>query len=144
MRTNTIGVRPALNFWEFTRFLLGGGVATVGNLCTVWLLRSDISYGAAVICGIGVGATISFLMAKYFAFRSRSLAGTGGELIRFLLVYGFGLALYWSTAVVTRTMLLDRTSAFVADTSGVLAGAAMMVISGYFGHRFFTYAKRSK
>jgi putative flippase GtrA len=141
MRTNTINAGPAVNFWEFTRFLLSGGVATLGNICTVWILRSTVSYGVAVIWGICAGATISFFMAKYFAFRSRSLAGTGGEAFRFLVIYGFGLVLYWGTAVVTRAMLSARTSSIIADTSGVLAGAALMAVTGYFGHRFFTYPK---
>jgi putative flippase GtrA len=144
MRSNTIDVGPAVNFWEFTRFLLGGGVATLGNLCVVLALRSAVSYGIAVTCGICAGATISFLMSKFFAFRSRSLSGTGREAIRFLVIYGVGLVLYWGTAVVTRTMLLPRAPPIVADTSGVLVGAALMAITGYFGHRFFTYPRHSK
>jgi putative flippase GtrA len=128
-----------MDFREFARFVVGGGLATIGNLCTVWVARTMTSFNLALVCGIGVGITISFLMSKFFAFRSTSWSGSRGEAMRFLLVHGAGLLCYWAAAVGMRKLLSMHVSSAVADVSGVLTGSAVMVFTGYFGHRLFTY-----
>jgi putative flippase GtrA len=129
----------AVDYRELFRFLASGALATLGNLGAVWVTRSLFPFSVALICGICVGMTISFVMSKFFAFRSRSLSRTRAEAGRFAVVYGFGLLLYWCTAVIVRTILSTQVRPAVADVGGVLVGAALMVVTGYFGHRFLTF-----
>lgn len=84
--------------------------------------------------------TISFVLSKFFAFRSREWSAVGGEARRFLIVYCCGLVIYYFAALAARAALSRmRAPADMADLIGVLVGASLMVVSGYFGHRFFTY-----
>jgi len=135
--------RTLINFHEFGRFFITGVVATVGNLATVAGLRGIIVYSYALLAGLSVGLAISFSVGKLFAFRSRSLSGTGGELARFLMVYAFGAAIFWAIGMVVGVKLAPQ---FMppkwAELLGVLAGASVMVVTSYFGHRWFTYAHR--
>jgi putative flippase GtrA len=134
----------ALDPREFCRFLVSGALATLGNLGAVWITRPIVPFSAALICGICVGMTISFVMAKFFAFRSRDLSRTRGEARRFVVVYGLGLLLYWCVAVVVRALLSEQFRPAVADMAGVVVGAAAMVVTGYFGHRFLTFRSNAR
>lgn len=125
---------------EAARFLVSGGAATLGNMLSVWLARLAMDFRPALVCGIAAGMTISFLLSKFYAFRSREPGRSGGELLRFSLVYALGLALYLGTALVSRTVLAGfGVSLPLAEMGGVLIGAGAMAVSGYLGHRFFTY-----
>jgi putative flippase GtrA len=126
---------------EAGRFLVSGAVATLGNMAAVWLARPALDFRPALLCGIAAGMTISFLLSKFYAFRSPDLARTGGELVRFALVYGLGLLVYLGTALAGSAALAGLGIApRLAELGGVLAGAAAMAVSGYLGHRWFTYA----
>lgn len=136
---------PAIDYRELTRFIVAGALATLGNLMAVWAARQIASFTVALLFGIAAGMSISFLMTKFFAFRSREWARTGGEMGRFLIVYCAGLVLYWFTALGVRTAMIENGwNVPTAEGAGVIAGAAIMTVTGYFGHRFFTYrAKHS-
>lgn len=126
--------------WEFVRFVATGIIATVGNLAMVWLIRGISSYGAALLCGVATGFTISFVLSKTFAFRSREAFGVNGELVRFLFVYGCGVCAYMGIGLIAGTLVLPH---FLpqrwAELGGAFLGAATMTFTSYFGHRFFTY-----
>lgn len=125
---------------EFGRFIVSGLTATLGNLATVALAGRLLPFELALLPGIAAGLTISFLMSKLFAFGSRSWARAGGEGMRFIIVYCIGAAVYWIAAVIVGRMshaygLTPR----IAEPFGVLAGAGVMMVVTYLGHRFFTY-----
>lgn len=106
----------------------------------MWISRSFVPYTTALLFGIAAGITISFLLTKFFAFRSREWRRASGEVPRFLLVYGIGLVVYWVSAVQVSSMLIRAHSeTAVAEVGGVLFGAGLMVVTSYLGHRFFTY-----
>src|SRR5215210_5030732 len=134
---------PLINFHEFGRFIVTGVVATLGNVATVASLRAVMVYPFALLAGLTVGFAVSFSVGKLFAFRSRSLRGTSGELARFLMVYAFGAAIFWAIGMVVGLKLAPR---FMppkwAEVLGVLAGASVMMVTSYLGHRWFTYAHR--
>jgi putative flippase GtrA len=134
------GSVKAVDIAELVRFLIAGGGATVGNLATVWVVRHFASFEWSLVAGIAAGSTLSFVMSKLFAFRSRKWNNAPGELGRFALVYGAGLILYWLVSITARQLLVAaHVQPQVADMSAVLSGAAVMTVSSYFGHRFFTY-----
>jgi putative flippase GtrA len=125
---------------EFARFFISGIAATIGNILTVKLARSFLSFETALLPGIAVGITISFGLSKFFAFRSRSLNRTAGEVARFLIVYATGCAIYWLVAVFIRIFLLALgLTVNTAEPAGILVGGGTMMLTSYCGHRFFTY-----
>jgi putative flippase GtrA len=130
----------AVHYPELARFLLTGVIATIGNIAAVRLVRPMLSYDLALLVGIAAGVTISFLLTKLFAFRSRSWGRAPGEAARFLLVYAGGCVLYWASGVgVSRVGIEHGIPATTAETGGIIVGAGIMAVSSYFGHRFFTY-----
>lgn len=130
----------AMDSREAFRFVVTGCAATIGNLATVAVARGEMSYNVALICGIVVGMILSFFLTKFFAFRMRALSGMSGETGRFLIVYCFGLLIYYFAAIQVRAVLVQfEAPPAVADIAGVVAGGGLMAVTGYFGHRFFTY-----
>ena len=134
--------RPLLDLHEFGRFFLTGVTATVGNVATVAGLSGALPYSRALLAGLLAGFVISFVMGKLFAFRSKSLEGTSGELARFCLVYVFGAVIFWLVGMTVGLKLAPQVMPQqMAEVAGVLAGASVMVATSYIGHRWFTYAR---
>jgi putative flippase GtrA len=130
----------AIDFRELFRFILSGSLSTLCNLAAVATARLVASYDVALLFGIAAGVSSSFLLTKFFTFRSRKLSRASGEAGRFLVVYGAGLVVYYFTAQALQGQLVAAGFATaIADLSGVVAGAALMTVTGYFGHRHFTY-----
>jgi len=131
---------PKIDFRELFRFVISGGIAAVANVSTVAIVRTYVSFEPALIVGIVIGIILSFVLTKFFAFRSRQVSLAGGELYRFVIVYGFGLAVYWLSAIWVHTLLVSVGAALeTAEVFGILFGAGLMAMTSYFGHRFFTY-----
>jgi putative flippase GtrA len=134
------GIPRAFDVREFIRFVVAGVAAAAGNIATVWITRHFLPFEIALVLGIGAGLVTSFLLSKLFAFESRSWSLAGGEAARFLAVYSLGSGLYWAVAVVFASVAIARgAQAGVAEMGGVLIGSGVMMLSSYFGHRFFTY-----
>ncbi len=130
----------AIDLREALRFIASGGASTLFNLVAVAVARLFMPYDVALLCGIAAGISSSYLLTKMFAFRAREWASVGGEAARFLAVYGFGTVLYFLTAVFVRAqMVAQGADLAISDFAGVIAGAAVMTVTGYFGHRYFTY-----
>lgn len=125
---------------EVLRFLVAGVLATAGNLAATRIARLYWDYNTALGAGLAVGITISFVLSKLFAFRSRELRRTPGELARFVLVWGGGALIYWRVSLLVGRDILPRlVDRPIAESLGVLAGASVMMVTSYLGHRFFTY-----
>ena len=130
----------AADIGEFARFFVVGVTATVANIIAVWFARFFVSIEIALLVGIAAGVTISFILSKLFAFASRSWERAGGEAVRFLIVYAVSCVIYWGVAVVCgRFILVHGVAPQTAEMGGVLFGAGTMMLTSYFGHRFFTY-----
>lgn len=130
----------AVDIAELARFIVTGVTATLGNLGVVWIARHFLSFQLALAPGVATGFLISFALSKVFAFRSKSWDGAGGEMGRFIVVYLFGCICYWGVAVVVGRLLSKHGFApAVSETAGVLMAAGTMMVTSYFGHRFFTY-----
>jgi putative flippase GtrA len=130
----------AIDVREFTRFVLSGITATLGNMVAVWLARRFLSFEIALLAGIATAITISFVLSKLFAFRSRPWNRAVSEAARFLIVYVTSCAIYWKVAILIRMFLLAHgVPVEGAEPGGILAGAGTMMATSYCGHRFFTY-----
>ena len=125
---------------EFARFTATGVAATLANLAAVWAVTFYQPFNIALLAGIAAGATMSFLLSKWFAFRSRTWDQTRGEAGRFLMVYAVGCTAYWSVAMIAKSILRKfGMSSTLEDLLSALIGAGVMMFKSYFGHRFFTY-----
>jgi putative flippase GtrA len=123
---------------EFGRFVISGLMSTLGNFAGVWLFRLFAPFDTALLAGIVVGVITSFILSKVFAFDARGR--TLPQAIRFLVVYAIGCGIYWLGAmVVARAKVLQALGGNADEMAGVVAGAALMMVVSYFGHRFFTY-----
>jgi putative flippase GtrA len=132
--------KAALDPSEFARFVVTGVAAACANLAAVWLARFYASFEISLLAGIVTGLVVSFTLSKWFAFRSHSWQRTGGEASRFLVVYALSSATYWAVAmIVGHFVLAPILSTTAAEMAGILAGAAMMTLTSYLGHRLFTY-----
>ena len=141
MQKRSPSAQTSIDLYEFSRFILTGMTATVGNMATVYASGFLIEYRLALIAGLIVGFLISFVMGKLFAFKSPSTSATRHELGRFILVYAFGATLYWFVASFVGLHVASRfLPPRLAQLVGVFAGASLMVITSYFGHRLFTFA----
>jgi putative flippase GtrA len=135
----------AVDIREFARFFITGVVATIGNVSVEWIARHFMSFEWALVAGIATGCTISFLMSKIFAFRSRTWESAPGEVARFAIVYGCGVLLFWLISVNVRPLLTAaHWERQVAEMAAVLIGAGVMTFTSYFGHRFFTYRQTTR
>lgn len=130
----------AVDVFELSRFVLSGIFATLGNLAAVWLVRFFATFETALVAGIVAGLTISFTFSKLFVFNSPSWRRSGGEAVRFVIVYTGSCVAYLAVAVVIhRCGLLHGIASGIAEGGAILVGAGTMVLTSYFGHRFFTY-----
>jgi len=130
----------AVDIFEFGRFILSGIASTVGNIGAVWLALFFVTFKIALLAGIVSGLTISFALSKLFVFGSRSWERAHGEAARFLIVYGIGCAVYWAVALLSeRFGLLHSIAPKMEEVGDALIGSGMMMLTSYFGHRFFTY-----
>jgi putative flippase GtrA len=106
----------------------------------VWVAALYQPFEIAILAGIVSGMTISFVLSKWFTFGSRSWERTPGEVGRFLLVYSVGCAVYWSVAMITKTIVsIYGFAPTIENAISVFLGAGTMMFTSYFGHRFFTY-----
>jgi putative flippase GtrA len=125
---------------QFLRFFATGVIATLANMATVWAAGLSVAYGFALLAGIAVGSSVSFLLSKLFVFRSRSWSPAAGEMVRFAIVYGFGLLVYLPVSFsVSAILVANALSVRASHMGGVFCGAGLMTLTSYFGHRLFTY-----
>ena len=138
-------VKPAVvDPAEFARFILTGVSSAAATLSVTWWIRLYEPFEIAVLAGLATGITVSFTLSKWFAFRSNSWRRASSEAPRFLIVYVIGSAVYWTIAVLVERFFLGRgLPNMVAESGGILIGAGTMMLTSYFGHRFFTYRTNS-
>ncbi len=134
---------PVVDIAEFARFVLTGLTATLANLTAIWFAREVLPLSGALLAGLLAGFTVSFGMSKFYAFRSRDIHRAPEEAPRFLLVYGLGAALYYATGLaVARGLPPGLLPPRLGELVGAACGAALMMVTSYLGHRFFTYRRR--
>jgi putative flippase GtrA len=127
---------------EFLRFFLSGLTAATANIGTAWLIRPYTSFGTSLLIGLAAGFSVSFVLSKWFAFRSFSWRQAAVELRRFVLVYALGSSVYWiATLAIRRVLDSSEIPTRLGDIVSMVVGSAFMMLSSYLGHRFFTYRK---
>ena len=127
---------------EFLRFLVTGGIAAVVNLASRYGLNLFMSFEVAVVIAYLVGMTTAYILARLFVFQAsgRSIAS---EFRRFVLVNVVALAIVWLVSVgLARFLFPAMGFTWHADDISHLIGVLAPVITSYFGHRLYTFARR--
>lgn len=125
---------------ELARFVFSGATAATANIGTVLLMRSHAVFEISVVVGVFSGFVVSFVLSKWFAFRSSSWRRMTAELRRFIVVYALSSSIYWLVAVTVRRALGSYSvPTKTADLASIFVASGIMMLSSYLGHRFFTY-----
>ena len=143
---------PALAWvmkFEFSRFLLAGGISALVNLvgawCYRWLLEDTFFYfEISVALGFSLGTAISFVLNKYVTFRAHD-ANTSAQLAKFILValVSIGLSTVVAHFLLQGMMLLPGG---LADTQRLesiahLLTVGVMTIFNYFAIKYVAFAR---
>lgn len=137
--TKTLAKR-LVDIRELLRFIFSGLTAATANISVTWMVRPYLSFGTSLLVGLSAGFSASFILSKWFAFRSFSRRRAPAELRRFTAVYAFGASIYWIVAFSMRRVLNSfEIPTKLADLGSIVGGGTVMMLSSYLGHRFFTY-----
>ena len=117
---------------QLIRFVIVGGINTVVGYGTfAIMIFVNIHYLAANMCSTIIGVACSYILNKYFTFRSRKKSIM--EICRFISVYLFSFAL--GNLVLLAAVECMNTTPYLA---GGINLAATTIIS-WFGHKYFSF-----
>lgn len=120
---------------EFGRFLVVGVANSAIGYAVIFGLMLGLRWSpeASNVAGYAVGLSVSFLLNRFYTFRSR--AKPIGEAARFLIVFGLSFAL--NLAVLTFLVRVVGTQDWLAQ---VIAGAAYVTAS-YALNRLYVFSR---
>jgi len=126
---------------RFARFLLTGVVAAAVNLISRYLLNSWMSFATAVAAAFPFGMVTAYTLGRLFVFE-RSGRSVADEFWRFTVVNLFAAAQVWIISVGLGEHVFPA-SGFRWHPLDVahLIGVAVPVVTSYFGHRHFSFAR---
>jgi putative flippase GtrA len=134
--------KPAISEHErFIRFLLTGGFSAGVNILSRLAFNLVLPYEAAITAAYLVGMTTAFVLARLFVFD-----GTGGrarvQYVRFALVNAVAFLQVWLVSVgLARLAFPYFDFVWHADTIAHVIGVASPIITSYFGHKYFSFAR---
>jgi len=126
---------------RFALFLLAGGTSAVFNIVSRVVFSQAVRYEIAVVLAYLVGMTIAYTLNKLFVFE-RSGRAVADEYVRFGIVNLVALAQVWIVSVGLARFLFPALGfTWHADTVAHVIGVAVPVVTSYFGHKHFSFAK---
>lgn len=132
-----------MNWSQFLRFLVTGGIAAVVNLGSRYLLNHFMSFEAAVAVAFVFGVTTGYALAKLFVF-TKSGRSISSEFWRFVVVNLFALTLVWGISVGFAKVLFPLIGfAWHAEDIAHFIGVLSPTVVSFYFHRSFTFAKAS-
>jgi len=128
---------------EFLKFLVTGGLAALVNVASRYALNLVMPFEVAVVVAYLIGMTTAYILARFFVFQ-RSDRSIGSEFRRFTLVNLVALVLVWVISVgLARFVFPALAFTWHADDIAHLIGVLAPAVSSYFGHRLYTFARRT-
>ena len=128
---------------QFLKFLVAGGIAAAVNLASRFLLNYVMSFEAAVVVAYLMGFMTAYVLSRLFVFepsgRSRRT-----EIRRFAIVNVFSLMIVWVISVgLARVIFPAMNFTWHAEDISHLIGVLAPAVTSYFGHRFYTFARKT-
>lgn len=127
---------------QFAQFILAGGVAAAAN----WLSRIALSQAmpleAAVVVAYLIGMATAYALTRRFVFAASGRT-VGDETLRFAAVNAVALVQVWLVTIgLARFVLPPIGWDWHAEAVAHAFGVASPVVTSYFGHRYFTFARK--
>ena len=128
---------------EFVLFVIVGGVAAAVNILARLLFNVAVSFEMAVILAFPVALTVAFVLFRHLVVA----AGEGAVAIqywRFFLVNIVALAMVWTVSVILVRVLFPAVAfTWHAELIGHTLGVLSPIIGSYYGHKYFSFKRRS-
>ena len=128
---------------EFAGFVLAGGLAALANLGARWVFSHGLSYPVAIVAAYIVGMVTAFTLMRYQVFG----AGGGG------VAREAGAFAVVNLLAVVQTLLVSLGLAhyllpwigwnWQRETVAHAVGVAVPIVSSYYGHKRWTFGRRS-
>jgi len=132
---------PVANHREFMLFLMVGGFAAGVNVVSRYLFNEIMSFELAVLPAYLAGMATAYVLSKRFVFAA-SGRKAHDEFIRFTLVNIFAALQVWLISVGLARLLFPAIGwNWHSEDVAHMIGVAAPVITSYFGHRYFSFAK---
>lgn len=126
---------------EFASFVVAGGLAAGVNWVTNLILHLFMPLEISVVLAYGVGMTTAYLLTRFFVFAA-SGRSPQQEYFRFAIVNVVALAQVWCVTIVLARFILPAIGwTFEPAATSHLVGIASPVVTSYFAHKYFTFAK---
>lgn len=126
---------------EFGRFLLVGGFSAAVNFASRIALSQVVSFEAAVLLAYLIGMTTAYVLSKRFVFGASGRTAHS-EFMRFCIVNLFAAAQVWLISVALARYLFPAMGfTLYPEEVAHAIGVATPVLTSYFGHRHFSFAK---
>jgi putative flippase GtrA len=133
-----------MRYARFARFLVVGGLAAGVNVLARYLLDPCMSYSAAIVLAYLAGMATAFLLAKWFVFEA-SGSHALSEFARFGVVNVAAVAQVWVVSVGLAEWFFPwiGLQAHRYDIAHVV-GVAVPAVTSYFGHKYYSFARRGQ
>ena len=126
---------------KFIVFVLVGGFAAAVNVLTRIALSFVLNYDLSIVLAYLVGMTVAYALNRTYVF-GESGRTVRSEYLRFGLVNVVSLAQVWFVSVVLARYLFPAAGfAWHAETIAHGIGVASPVVSSYFLHKYFSFAR---
>ncbi|MFI3270975.1 MAG: GtrA family protein [Pseudomonadota bacterium] len=128
---------------EFILFLLCGGTAATANIISRYVFFFILTYSVSIVLAYIVGMVIAFTLFKIIVFRVKEKKDLVKEVISFTLVniLGMLLTLALSTFLAELFFPYINFTFYPYDVAHIL-GVMAPVITSYFLHKHFTFARK--
>lgn len=127
---------------QFLRFLLAGGTSVVCNFTARHILGYVVPFELAVALAYLVGMITAYGMMYLFVFPA-SGRGHGAGFMRFAVVNVFSLAAVMVISVMLVRVIFPAVGfGWHPEDVAHFIGLCSTIITGYIGHRLFTFAPR--
>ncbi|MDQ8728045.1 GtrA family protein [Bradyrhizobium sp. LHD-71] len=128
---------------KFIVFVLVSGFSAVVNLALRTALGTVITYGLSIVLAYFCGMAIAYVLNRLYVF-GRSGRTVASEFVRFGLINLVGLTQVWLVSVALAHYLFPTIGLFpYAETIAHGTGLASLILTSYFGHRYFSFAPRA-
>jgi putative flippase GtrA len=126
---------------SFAYFLVVGGTAALVNIGARMALNVVMPYEIAIVAAYLCGMTVAYVLNKTFVFvpSGRTIRN---EYLRFSIVNAIAAAQVWVVSVGLARWFFPLIGwTWHPETVAHIIGVGSPVISSYFGHRYFSFAR---
>ena len=130
---------------RFIWFVAAGGISSLANVASRWLLNQAVSYEFAVALAYLVGMTVAFMLMRRFVFGGAGGAqAAGAQAVRFIMVNVGSLAQVWIISVgLARGVFPAVGFHWYAEAIAHIAGLGSLTVTSYIAHKRFSFAASS-